>query len=132
MADNLMVSSDDIEPPHLFDAHVLHNAKYNIKQESYLHKNPIKALEIMRLGSLKNTIHNIGLNPFFIHYWSNYQLSVYKSYATDETASVYIDATGSIIKKIKRPDKSKTGHIFIQLCCKFKERWTFSCVANVV
>lgn len=94
-----------MEPPHLFDANVLRVAKHNIKQKSYFHKDSIKALEIMQLGPLKNIIHNIGLNPFFIHYWSNYQLDVYRTYTSDETACIYIDATESIVKKIRRPDK---------------------------
>jgi len=92
---------------------VLRVAKYNIKEKSYFDKDPIKASEIMQLGPLKNIIHNIGLNPFFVHYWSNYQLDVYRTYLLDKIACIYIDATGNIVKKIKRPDKSKTAHIFL-------------------
>jgi len=116
MAEKLMQNNDNIEPPHLFNANVLRVAKHNIKEKSYFDKNPIKALEIMQLGPLKNIIHNIGLNPFFVHYWSNYQLDVYRTYSLDETACIYIDATGSIVKKIKKPDKSKTAHIFLYNC----------------
>lgn len=50
-----------------------------------------------------------------MHYWSNYQLDICRTYISDEIAYIYIDAT-SIIKKIKRPDKSKTGHIFLYNC----------------
>lgn len=67
----------------------------------------------MKLDPYKNIIHDIGLDPFFVHYWSNYQLDMYRTYTLDETACVYIDATGSIIRKIKRPDKSKIENIFI-------------------
>lgn len=99
MADKLMETDDNVEPPHLYSANVLRKAKCEVKQKNYLHKDPIKALEIMQLSSLKNILHNIGLNPFFAHYWSNYQLDVYRTYTADETACVYIDATGSIICK---------------------------------
>lgn len=116
MAEKLMQSHDDIEPPHLFDTNVLRVAKQNINEKSYFDKNSIKALEIMQLGPFKNIIHNIGLNPFFVHYWSNYQLDVYRSNTLDETAFIYLDATGSIIQKIKKPDKSKTGSIFLYNC----------------
>lgn len=103
MADKLMQSDDNIESPHLFSSNVLRTAIYEIKQKDCFRKDPIKALEIMQLGpeNLRNITHNIGLNPFFIHYWSNYQLDVYRTYTKDETASVYIDATGSIIKRLK-------------------------------
>jgi len=45
-------------------------------------------------------------------------LDVYRTYTLDETACIYynIDTIGSIIKKIKRPDKSKTAHIFLYNC----------------
>lgn len=68
MAEKLMQSHDDIEPPHLFDTNVLRVAKQNINEKSYFDKNSIKALEIMQLGPFKNIIHNIGLNSFFVHY----------------------------------------------------------------
>jgi len=47
---------------------------------------------------------------------------VYRTYTSDETACIYTDAFGSIIKKIKRPDKSKTGHIFLYDCVANSER----------
>lgn len=82
MAENLMQSNDNrvmIEPPHLFSANVLRVAKYDVTQANYFDKDPIKALQIMQLGPLQNIVHNIGLNPFFVHYWSNYQLDVYRT-----------------------------------------------------
>jgi len=112
MAENLMQEDDDKEPPCLYSTNVLRVAKHEITQKNYIDKDPLKALHLMKLGSLKNIIHTIGLNPFFVHYWSNHQLHVYRTYALDETSCVYIDATGSIIRKIKRPDKTKTKHIF--------------------
>ena len=132
MANKLMDSQDKFEPPHLFDANVLRVAKHDIREKSYFDKNPIKALEIMQLGPLKNIIHNIGLNPFCVHYWAKYQLDVYRTYALDETACIYIDATGSIIKKIKRPDNSKTRHIFLYNCVINSEKSGFFPVTQML
>lgn len=115
MAEDLMQQGDK-EPPHLYSANVLRVAKHEIMQKNYIDKDPLKALHLMQLGSLQNVIHNIGLNPFFVHYWSNHQLHVYRTYAADETSCVSIDATGSIIRKIKRLDKTKTKHIFLYNC----------------
>lgn len=116
LAENLIQEGDNVEPPHLYSANVLRVAKHEVIQKNYIDKDPLKALHLMQLGSLKNVIHNIGLNPFFIHYWSNHQLHVYRTYVTDETSCIYIDATGSIIRKIKRLDKTKTKHIFLYNC----------------
>lgn len=112
MADNLMQSCDNIEPPHLFSANVLRVAKYDVTQTNYFHKDPIKALEIMQLRPLQNIIHNVGLSPFFVHYWSNYQLDVYRTYTSDEIACIYIDATGNIIKKLKGPINQRQDTYF--------------------
>lgn len=72
----------------------------------------------MRFNKLAGIIHNIGLDPFYIHYWENYQLDVYRAYATSQSACVYIDATGSIVKKIRKPDNSNSKHIFLYNCDK--------------
>jgi len=41
----------------------------------------------------------------------------YNDHHSSRNAScIYIDATGSIVKKIKRPDGSKTAHIFLYNC----------------
>jgi len=53
----------------------------------------------MQFDKLAGTIHNIGLDPFYVHYWGNSQLNVYRAYAVSEPACVYIDATGTIVKK---------------------------------
>lgn len=115
IAEELM-EQDDIEPPHLYSANILRVAKHEIMQKNYIDKDPLKALHLMKLDSLQNVIHNIGLNPFFVHYWTNHQLNVYRTYTTGETSCINIDATESIIRKIKRPDKTKTKHIFLYNC----------------
>lgn len=60
-----------------------------------------------------NSIHNIGIYPFFIHYWTNHQLQVYRKYCSIIISSVYIDATSSIVKKLIKTDKTLSKHIFL-------------------
>jgi len=74
---------------------------------------PIKALCIMKYSAYCNCIHNIGIDPFFVHYWTNHQLQMYKKYCSTNISSIYIDATGSIVKKLIRIDKSQSRHIFL-------------------
>ena len=119
MAEKLMQEGDDKEPPHLYSTNVLRVAKYDIAQKNYMDKDPLKALYLLQLGSLRHIIHSIGWNPFYIHYWSNHQLHVYRTYVSDETSCVYIDATESVVKKIKRSElntKTKSKHIFLYNC----------------
>lgn len=108
MAHCTMNTSDTAKPPHLFSTNVLRVARKKITEGDYLDKAPLKALLLMQLESLQDIIHNIGLSPFLIHYCSNYQINVYRSYAISEP--ICIDATRSLIKKIKRPDQFKSKH----------------------
>jgi len=95
MAEDLM-QQGDVEPPHLYNANVLRVAKHETMQKNYIDKDPLKALHLMQLiSSLQNVIHSIGLNPFFVHYWTNHQLHVHRTYTADETSCVNIDATGN-------------------------------------
>jgi len=57
-------------------------------------------------------IHNLGLNPFFVHYWSTHQIAVYRKHVERGYSSIAIDATGSIIRKLNRPNNNKSIHIF--------------------
>lgn len=116
MANILMDENEKTEPPHLYSADVLKAAKHEIIEKTYFDKDVIKALHLMMLGPLRHVIHNLGLSPFFVYYWTNHQSHVYRTYAIDETACIYIDATGSIIRKIKNPDKTKTKYIFLYNC----------------
>lgn len=116
MAEQYMDHNDIIEPPHLYSAEVLRTAKHEILKKKYIHEDPIKALHIMKFNKLAGIIHNIGLDPFYVHYWGNYQLDVYRAYAASEPACVYTDATGSIVKKIRKPDNSNSKHIFLYNC----------------
>jgi len=104
---------------------VLRTAKHEITQKNYIDKDPVKALYIMQFDKLRGIIHNIGLHPFFVHYWGNYQLDVYRTYAVSEPACVFIDATGSIIKKIRKPDNSNSKHIFLYNCVINYEKMDF-------
>lgn len=49
----------------------------------------------------KDTIYDIGCEPFFLHYYSPEQSHVYRSYCQSTlNPKLIIDATGSIIKSL--------------------------------
>lgn len=67
----------------------------------HLHKDSRNALEIMKFKTWSNAIHNIGLNPFFVHFWTNHQKNLYLRHVKDNIASVCIDATGGLTKSLE-------------------------------
>jgi len=68
-----------------------------------LHADPVLALYIMKEnGEYGSAIRNIGINKFFVHFWSDHQLKVYKeSYSKIDTPTMCFDATGSCVRKLK-------------------------------
>lgn len=106
----------DQEAPQLYKSSVLNTAKHELLASMHLDPDPVIALSIMQIGSLKHIIHLVSLIPFTVHYWSNHQLHVYKTYCSSEPACIAIDATGSIVKKIERLDSTKSKHIFLYTC----------------
>lgn len=63
---------------------------------------------------LYTIIHKIGLDPFYVFYWTPAQTIMFNEYVKNENMSkLYIDATGSICQRIERPNKNKSSHIFL-------------------
>lgn len=100
-AEELMTEGDP-EPPQLYTSSVLHTAKTELNNAQYLHRDSIIAIYIMKQGIFKDSIHSIGLDPCFIHYWTNHQIHIFRDYSTKHPSCVCIDATGSIVKKIQK------------------------------
>lgn len=95
-----IISPGNPEPPHLYKQKAFRDAIHEYSDSKIFDKNPIISLAIAKRTILTNIIHNIGMDPFDTIYWLKYQLDTYRQYAITEPASITIDATGSIIKKI--------------------------------
>lgn len=54
-------------------------------------------------------IHNIGLDPFFVYYWSKEQMLLFSKFSE----TFIVDATGSVVKPIVLPNKELSSHIFL-------------------
>ena len=83
---------------------------------------PINNLLEAKYFTYPRTIKNIGLNPFFCHYWSDEQEILYKvSRKEDEECELLIDATGSLALPIILPNGKRSPHLMLYLCvCKTK------------
>lgn len=59
-------------------------------------------------------IKDIGLDKFFVHFWSHLQLQIYKeNYDKTKVPTISFDATGGCCKRIKRGSKEYSGPIFL-------------------
>lgn len=66
-------------------------------------------------------IHEIGLDKYWIMYWTPTQLFLYKKFwKEDETGSISIDATGSIVRQIPAADGSKRVVFLYQAVCGYR------------
>lgn len=78
----------DKEPPTLPKASTLRVIKSQQIKANHLHEDPRKALEIMKYSTWINSIHNIGHNPFFVHFWTTHQRNLYLNH--EDTSQVFV------------------------------------------
>lgn len=113
---NILMTEGDVEPPHLYSSGVLRTVKTETMTQNYVHSDALQALVLLKFTCLNNVIHNIGLDPFFIHYWTNHQLHIFNRYSIENDACIFIDATGNVVKKICKVDGSFSKHMFLYHC----------------
>ena len=104
------------EPPILPSLAVCRTIRQEAKKKEFglpEYKNVLHALQEMKYSSYyTGSLHTISYDSFFIHYWTKYQNHMYKNYANSNFCKVHIDATGSLVKKIK-DDHRVSNHIFL-------------------
>ena len=98
-------------------SNALHTAKSKSMEEksSYLHFDPIQSLCIMKHTMHLNAIHDIGLSPFSIDYWTNDQIHAYKRVCQIHGASICINFTSLKVLPIEKPYDNETHKIFLYL-----------------
>jgi len=91
-------------PPNLYRLPTLRKLKQEMRNEKLGITKicPIQSLsEFKHSSRYAGSIHSIGFDPFFVHYWSTHQIAIYKD-LTKSYCKISIDATGSLVKKLKR------------------------------
>lgn len=59
-------------------------------------------------------IRNLGYDKFFVHFWTNLQLKIYKEqYTTCAVPTISFDATGGVCRKIQRYGNNYSNSIFL-------------------
>ena len=107
-----IMQPSDQEPGTLYKTTVLNKAKHQSERQKHCDIDTLTSLVMMKQDSHKFSIHEIGYDPFYILYWTNYQIHVYNIYANGSFPTITIDATGSIVKALKTGGR-KTKHIFL-------------------
>ncbi|KAG5848605.1 hypothetical protein ANANG_G00100290 [Anguilla anguilla] len=103
----------DPEPSHLPNLVTLRKAKQERGDKELGNRDPILSLQLLKYSMPHNgSIHDIGLDKF-CHYWSPSQMQPYKSQSKNQGSVVSFDATGTVVKKLKRPNGT-SGHILYQ------------------
>lgn len=125
-SDNVIFGED--VPAYVYDAQTFRDAKHKFVSDTHVHKLPLTALCILKSNALKNELHSIGAYPFYVWYSSVQQLHIYQAYCRTnaQNVKVAIDATGTIVSKIMRPDGSISGHVFLYECVIYWQNQQFS------
>lgn len=116
LASKLSKNLFDAESPLLPRLATIRKAKSEKRCENRHDSNVVISLNAMQnCDPWQMIIKNVGMQPFFIHYWTPDQLRVYNAFVKNERAAkISIDATGNIVKKIDRPS-GLSGYIFLYL-----------------
>lgn len=109
-----MIEYQKAEPGFLPEENVVRQIKYESNRKSRIDRDVFKSLQKMKKGSLRAVIHGIGHDPFFVLYWSSFQLHQYerlfnvekkkRNTENDDNVTILLDATGGVAYKIKYDD----------------------------
>jgi hypothetical protein len=92
-----------------------------VRQEAVNRKHNLPSMKdpVLTIASMKyeqnyvGDIHMLSYDKFFVHYWTKEQVYVYKRYWSQSSfPRVQVDATGSLVLKLKRP-MTASSHIFL-------------------
>ncbi|KAL1447913.1 hypothetical protein WDU94_003652 [Cyamophila willieti] len=91
-------------------------AKSESLSKQRLDKDPIQSLyKFKYAGKSQYAIQDMGLDRFFVHYFSSVQIKVYNQYikTSGNYSQIAIDATGGVVKKFRRPNGEKSHTILL-------------------
>jgi len=102
-------------PPQIPSLTSLRVAKHRAVSSLRHHQDPINALGVMKqIHKYDGAIRDIGFDTFFVHFWTNLQMKIYKEqYTKCAVPTISFDATGGVCKKIKRYGNNYCSSIFL-------------------
>ncbi|CAI6374126.1 unnamed protein product [Macrosiphum euphorbiae] len=112
---NTLMKEGDAVPAQIPNIGTLRVAKYRAIAATRYDSNPIIAISLMKQSQkFDNSIHDIGFDKFFVHFWSHLQLQIYRNnYKKEQVPTISFDATGGCFQKLKRNEFKLSGSIFL-------------------
>lgn len=116
----------DIEPANLFSENVLRKTKQEYRDKELgveSTDNPMLSVLFLKYNQeFAGSIHEIGYDKMYVMYWLPEQMHLYKEACKKRKINnISIDATGSLVRPIMKPDGSKNTKFF---CIKQLHRTT--------
>lgn len=122
---NKLMDFGDVVPANLPSEDVARKAKQEAQDKElglFKVKAALASVWDMKYGQEFNgCIYEIGLDHFYVMYWSPTQLFLYKK-KEDNIGSISIDATGGLVKQIPKPDGSKRVVYLYQAVCGYRKK----------
>lgn len=108
---NKIMKFGDPEPAHLPKNQILSKAKQEREKINLAltTSDPLQNLQCMKYNQFAGQIHAIGLDPFYVHYWTPEQAAIF----VQNSEYICIDGTGSLVKKLKKPSGELSSHIYL-------------------
>ena len=122
---NKLMDFGDVVPANLPSENVIRKAKQESRDKD-LGLFKVKAAlasvwDLKYSQEFNGSIHEIGLDKFYVMYWTPTQIFLYKKYHKEaDISSISIDATGSLFKQIPKPDGSKRTVYLYQAVCGYR------------
>lgn len=119
---------EDVIPANLPSEDVVRKAKQEARDKNlnlFKVKSALASLWDMKYGlEFSGCIHEIGLDKFYLMYWTPAQLFLYNKFMKEDSAkTISIDATGSLVKQIPKPDGSKRIVYLYQGVCGYGKKY---------
>lgn len=108
-----LMEDGDSEPPQLPSSPVLRMIKHESLAAKRLHRDPIKALQILKSREMKDEIFTIRSDPFYVSYATKLQQKIHRRVASGHILSLKIDATSGISQTFRKIDGNHTGPIHL-------------------
>lgn len=124
---NRLMDFEDVIPANIPSEEVVRKAKQETRDKHlglFKVKSALASLWNLKYGlEFAGCIHEISLDKFFLMYWTPTQLYIYNKFLKeDDVGSISIDATGSLVKQIPKPDGSKRVVYLYQAVCGYRQK----------
>lgn len=122
-----LMDFDDVIPANIPSEEVIRKAKQEARDKDlglFKVKSALASVWDMKYGlEFNGCIHEIGLDKFYLMYWTPAQLYMYNKFMKENCIkSISIDATGSLVKQIPKPDGSKRVVYLYQAVCGYRQK----------